>query len=88
MTTKPFTAIRSILAAGVVCAVLGVILAFMGTPSSSGSSGGSAPTCAVRTSETAAPSDKATPFGGSGSGNAVTIKTPAASAPSCGPASP
>lgn len=70
--------IISFIGALVVCAGLIIGLTSTGSPNITSRNG---PTCAVRTSEAAAPTAKATPFGGSGS---MTMSTPAPPSPVCG----
>jgi hypothetical protein len=70
--------LASAIAAGVVGA--GLIIGLTSTATQTSVSR-NAPTCDVRTSAAAAPTDKATPFGGSGS---MTMNTPAPPSPVCG----
>jgi hypothetical protein len=76
MGTRAF--IISIIGAVVVCAGLIIGLTSTSTPDITSRNG---PSCAVRTSQVAAPTAKATPFGGSGS---MTMSTPAPPSPVCG----
>ena len=70
--------LASVIAAVVVCAGLIIGLTSTETPTSVSRI---ATTCAVRTSAAAAPTNKATPFGGSGS---MTMNTPAPPSLVCG----
>jgi hypothetical protein len=76
MKTPAF--IVSIIGAVIACAGLVLGLASTGTHEITSRNG---PTCVVRASEPAAPTAKATPFGGSGS---MTVNTPAPPSPVCG----